>query len=120
MAKAVQGSGNENPNFSIGSGTRAEAEQLGQIWVGDGATLNSKGTGLISADGTRGYRFPAEKENTPSQYNPTGIQANFETYEYQTVPRTDKQGNIKTNPDGTPMFKEIKPLINNGHLIITD
>ncbi|MBR1375555.1 MAG: hypothetical protein IJ566_05690, partial [Cardiobacteriaceae bacterium] len=120
LAKAVQGSGNENPNFSIGSGTRAEADQLGQIWVGDGAKLNSKGNGLISADGTRAYRFPAEKPNTPSKYNPTGTQANFESYEYQTIPQTDRHGNIITNPDGTPIFKEVKPITGNGHLIITD
>ncbi|MBR1374895.1 MAG: hypothetical protein IJ566_02290 [Cardiobacteriaceae bacterium] len=106
--------------YGIGSGTRAEADQLGQIWVGDGTKLNSKGNGLISADGTRAYRFPAEKPNTPSQYNPTGTQANFESYEYQTVPKTDKRGNIKLKPDGYPEMETIKSRTGDGHLIITD
>jgi filamentous hemagglutinin len=33
---------------------------------------------LISADGTRLYRPPAFKPNTPTQFNPTGVQANFQ------------------------------------------
>ena len=110
LAKAVQGSGTSNPNFSIGSGTRAEADQLGKTWVGDGARLNSTGNGWISADGTRGYRFPTKKPNTPSQYSPTGTQANFETYEYRRV--QDKNGNWSINP---------QPVrTGNGHMVITD
>jgi filamentous hemagglutinin len=35
--------------------------------------------GLISADGARVYRPPTVKPNTPAQYNPTGVQANFQT-----------------------------------------
>ena len=96
--------------YGIGSGTRAEADQLGQIWVGDGTKLNSKGNGLISADGTRAYRFPSEKPNTPSEYNPTGTQANFETYEYRNV--QDKKGNWSKEP------KRLRT--GDGHLIITD
>ncbi|MBP3194073.1 MAG: MafB family polymorphic toxin [Cardiobacteriaceae bacterium] len=119
LAKAVQGSGNENPNFSIGSGTRAEAEQLGQIWTGDGAQRISNG-GLVSADGTMQYRPPTEKVNTPSQYNPTGSQANYEIFEYQTVPRTDKHGNIMLKPDGYPEMETIRTPVSNGHLIILD
>ena len=62
----VDANGNVHEKFyGIGSGTRAEADQLGQIWVGDGTKLNSKGNGLISAEGTLAYRFPAEKPNTP-------------------------------------------------------
>ena len=59
--------------------TAAEADRLGQIWVGDGARLLIDGKGLVSADGTRVYRFPASKPNTPQELNPTGVQANFET-----------------------------------------
>ncbi|MDR7873985.1 hypothetical protein [Yersinia mollaretii] len=34
---------------------------------------------MISADGTRVYRYPASKPNTPEELSPTGVQANFET-----------------------------------------
>ena len=119
LAKAAQGSGNSNPNFNIGSGTRAEADQLGRTWVGDGAKRDS-GYGWISADGTRGYRPPTTKDNTPSQYNPTGTQANFETYEYRYVPKTDKFGNVKTDTDGHIQYKLDRVKTDNGHLTITD
>ncbi|WP_312837177.1 VENN motif pre-toxin domain-containing protein, partial [Pantoea sp.] len=75
----VKGSGTTNPNFSVGMGTTAEADRLGKIWVGDGARLLTDGKGWVSADGTRVYRFPASKPNTPQDLNPTGVQANFET-----------------------------------------
>ncbi len=78
----MNGSGTSNINFSIGSGTTAEANQLGKIWVGDGATMMSDGSGFISADGTRAYRFPTEKT---SSYATTGTQANFETYNVNAV-----------------------------------
>ena len=57
LAAAVNGS-DGNLNYSIGTGTSAEADQLGSIWVGDGAKKTSDGSGLVSADGTRVYRFP--------------------------------------------------------------
>ncbi len=79
LAAAVKGSGTTNPNFSVGMGTAADADRLGKIWVGDGARLLTDGKGLVSADGTRVYRFPAYKPNTPQNLNPTGLQANFET-----------------------------------------
>jgi len=79
LAEAVKGSSTTNPNFSVGMGTAAEADRLGKIWVGDGARLLTDGKGLVSADGTRVYRFPASKPNTPQELNPTGVQANFET-----------------------------------------
>ncbi|EDW2055604.1 filamentous hemagglutinin [Salmonella enterica subsp. enterica] len=79
LAAAVKGSGTTNPNFSVGMGTAADADRLGKIWVGDGARLLTDGKGLVSADGTRVYRFPAYKPNTPQNLNPTGVQANFET-----------------------------------------
>lgn len=69
-------------NFSIGNGTSAESDRLGKIWVGDGARPTSDGTGLISADGTRVYRFPSPKN---SAYVATGIQSNFEVYEINTL-----------------------------------
>ena len=100
LAAAVQGSGVINPNFSIGSGTAADANRLGAIWVGDGATpMNGVPGGLVSADGTRVYRPPTEKPNTPAQFNPTGTQANFVT---QTInPNTGKA-----------------TIIGNGHMVI--
>ncbi len=97
LAAALRGSGTSNPNFGIGSGTASEADRLGQIFVGDGARATSGG-GLISADGTRAYR-PASLKR-PSQFNPTGRQANFETYTVNPI-----------NGD--------RVLIQNGHLVIT-
>lgn len=80
LAAAVSGSGTRNPNFSIGTGSAAEADSLGQIWVGDGARpISGVPGGLISADGARVYRPPTAKPNTPAQYNPTEVQANFQT-----------------------------------------
>ncbi|WP_236192311.1 DUF637 domain-containing protein [Pseudomonas urethralis] len=80
LAAAVNGSGTRNPNFSIGTGSAAEADSLGQIWVGDGARpISGVPGGLISADGARVYRPPTAKPNAPAQYNPTGVQANFQT-----------------------------------------
>jgi hypothetical protein len=42
----------------------------------------SDGSGIISADDTRAYRFPTEKR---SPFSTTGIQANFETYSVNLV-----------------------------------
>lgn len=79
LAAAVNGSGTNNINFSIGTGTATEADSLGQIWVGDGARpMNGVPGGLVSADGTRVYRPPTVKPNTPAQFAPTGVQANFQ------------------------------------------
>jgi filamentous hemagglutinin len=82
LAAAAKGSGNpKNPNFSIGTGTAEEADNLGKIWVGDGATpMKGYPGGWVSADGTRIYRPPRGKPNTPKEYNPTGTQANFELW----------------------------------------
>lgn len=98
LAAAVKGSGTANPNFSVGRGTAAEADQLGKIWVGDGAKKTADGTGWISADGTRVYRAPTVKS---SQYATTGVQANFETYSINPV-----------------TGQKIK--VSNGHLNVTD
>ncbi|WP_240042436.1 filamentous hemagglutinin [Photorhabdus khanii] len=77
LAAAIKGD-NGKVNFGIGNGSREEADRLGKIWVGDGARPISDGTGLVSADGTRVYRFPKEKPNTPAEFTNTGVQANFE------------------------------------------
>jgi hypothetical protein len=77
LAAVVQGD-NGKLNYGVGSGTKAEADRLGQIWVGDGARTTNDGSGLMSADGTRVYRYPSSKDNSP--YVTTGIQANFETF----------------------------------------
>lgn len=67
---------NDTGNFSIGTGTAAEADRLGRIWVGDGARpMGRLPGGLVSADGTRTYR-PPEPKNSP--YAITGVQANFQ------------------------------------------
>ncbi|MDF7680569.1 hypothetical protein PT300_08170 [Enterobacteriaceae bacterium ESL0689] len=87
---AIKGDGSGKIDFSMGKGSRAEADRLGQIWLGEGAKQTSGG-GWISADGTRGYRSP---------FAATGIQANFETY--------------KINPMGKPV------KVGNGHLNILD
>lgn len=50
---AIKGDGSGKKDFSMGYGTRTEADRLGMIWVGDGARQTSKG-GWISADSTRG------------------------------------------------------------------
>jgi hypothetical protein len=96
LAAAVKGSGTSNPNFSIGIGTTAEANTLGQAWVGDGATLVSNQVAcpgcLISADRTMIYRPPQPKS---SPFSTTGVQANF----------------VKQTPDGV--------VLSNGHLNIT-
>ncbi|MGH1601754.1 hypothetical protein [Campylobacter majalis] len=111
MAKAVQGSHNQNINYSIGGGTNEEANRLGRIWVGDGAKPTSDGKGLISADGLRVYRPSVIKPNTPAQYNPTGKQANFEKYENKTISQ-------KVNGKWETKIQRVK--IGNGHLNITD
>lgn len=97
LAAAVKGSGTNNPNFSIGTGTRSEANRLGRIWVGDGA-ITTSGGGLLSADKTMQYRPPTNKK---SQFSTTGVQANFEMYSINPV--TGK-----------------RTLMSNGHLNITE
>ncbi|GLR10269.1 Contact-dependent inhibition of growth factor CdiA [Mixta theicola] len=84
LAAVVQGD-NGKLNYGVGSGTKAEADRLGQIWVGDGARPTKDGTGLMSADGSRVYRFPKEKPNAPALVNPTGVQANFETFQINPI-----------------------------------
>jgi len=82
LAAVVQGDKGKL-NYGVGSGSASEADRLGKIWVGDGARLTSDGSGLMSADKTRVYRFPASKDN--SSHATTGTQANFETYKINPV-----------------------------------
>ena len=80
LAIAVNGGGGSK-NFSIGTGSTVDADYLGKVWVGDGAKLVSNQIAcpgcLKSADGLRIYRPPSNKPNTPVEFNPTGMQANF-------------------------------------------
>ncbi|PRA75774.1 hypothetical protein CQ054_22655, partial [Ochrobactrum sp. MYb29] len=59
-----------------GAATRAEADELGEAWVGPRYRLASDGQTLVSADGLRQYRPPSSKPSSP--YSQTGVQANFE------------------------------------------
>ncbi len=60
-------------NFGLGEATAEEALEVGQAWVGDGATLASDGKTLISADKLRQFRPPSFKPNLGK------VQANFES-----------------------------------------
>jgi hypothetical protein len=62
-----------------GRATRAEAADLGEAWVGPGYRTASDGRTLVSADGTRTFRPPTPKPNSP--FSETGVQVNFETRE---------------------------------------
>jgi filamentous hemagglutinin len=62
----------------MGTGTAAESNALGKIWVGDGAKpMNGVPGGLVSADGTMTYRPPTVKN---SSFATTGVQANFQQF----------------------------------------
>lgn len=93
LAVAVKGDGTGKKDFSMGEGSRAEADRLGMIWLGDGAKQTSGG-GWVSADGTRGYRSPSAKD---SPFATTGTQANFETYEINSTGKAIKIGNGHLN-----------------------
>ncbi len=59
-------------NFGLGSARQVDADRLGRAWVGEGYTVSSDGTALVSKDRLRQYRPPQFKP-------PLGkIQANFE------------------------------------------
>jgi hypothetical protein len=79
-------------NFGMGSMTRAEADELGRAWVGDGCRVASDGKTLVSSDGRYTYRPPSYKPRL-GRY-----QANFEW----------KQPDLTSRPLG------------NGHVDITD
>ena len=97
LAAVVKGD-NGKLNYGVGAGTKDEADRLGKIWVGEGARPTSDGSGLVSADGTRIYRSPKEKPNAPGSLNPTGFQANFESYTKNIeTGKMDKVGNGHLN-----------------------
>jgi len=54
---ASQGSG----DFGAGSGYCADANAIGEDWVGPNARLSSNGRALLSENGLRAYRFPQFK-----------------------------------------------------------
>ncbi|WP_218690405.1 hemagglutinin repeat-containing protein [Psychrobacter sp. BF1] len=67
-------------NVGMGTATRAEAEAMGKAWVGSGYRVSKSDANVfVSSDGMRVYRAPTTKR--PSQYNTTGVQANFEQIE---------------------------------------
>jgi RHS repeat-associated protein len=66
-----------------GSVSESDALKLGRKWVGPGAREMSSGKGLVSVDGTRSFRYPANKRginrNTGQPWSQTGRQVNFES-----------------------------------------
>lgn len=105
LKKELNNIGGRRGNFSV-KGTNkglaevnsAEADYLGKAFVGDGFKTSSDGL-LISKDGTRLYRPPTAKPNSP--FSQTGIQANFQTRQFNET--TGKWEHI-----------------NNGHIDIRD
>jgi len=73
----LRAAANSKGNTSLGTATAEDAQVLGEAWVGPGARETNDGSGLVSADGLRVYRYPSPKPNSP--YATTGIQANFES-----------------------------------------
>lgn len=62
----------------------ADANRLGEAFVGRGARLSSDGTALVSADGLRQYRFPQYKQIqidpiSGQPYSQTGYRSNFQS-----------------------------------------
>jgi YD repeat-containing protein len=82
-------------NFSLGTSTAEDAQVLGEAWVGPGARETSDGSGMVSSDGLRVYRFPSEKPNSP--YANTGVQANFESKMTPTA-RPYANGHLNISP----------------------
>lgn len=62
-------------DFSLGLAKYDDAIILGRAWVGEGFTVASDGTTLVSADKLKQFRPPSLK-NSP--FASTGVQANFE------------------------------------------
>jgi hypothetical protein len=82
-------------NFTLGTATAEDAQLLGEAWVGAGARQTRDGTGMVSADGLRVYRYPAEKRNSP--YATTGVQANFE-YKLRPNVKPYSNGHLNISP----------------------
>ena len=94
--------GTKKGNIAAGRMTRAEVDELGRIWVGPGARqITEGGKGLVSKDGTRVYRFPAEKPKLGGK-----VQANLEE---RVLPATRKGAE-----------KRVPVNVRNAHVDITD
>ena len=63
--------------YGLGAVDRAMADDIGRAWVGPNARLSKSGMALVSQDGLRQYRLPAEKNR--SREATTGVQANIES-----------------------------------------
>jgi hypothetical protein len=68
LREAAAGKG----NFGLGSASSADADVLGEAWVGENPTLASDGRTMVSEDGLRQYRPPTYKPQLDAW------QANFE------------------------------------------
>ena len=79
-------------NFTLGLARYDDAMILGRAWVGEGFTVASDGTTLLSTDKLKQFRPPSNK-NSP--FASTGVQANFQW---------------RAKPEG--------PWLGNGHLNI--
>ncbi|MFM0191855.1 DUF6531 domain-containing protein [Paraburkholderia strydomiana] len=77
MSGILRDAASNKGNTTLGTATAEDAQALGEAWVGPGARETSDGSGLVSADGLRVYRYPSSKPNSP--YATTGVQANFES-----------------------------------------
>ena len=81
-----------------GSVSGADAEALGQAWVGDGAREFGGGMGLISKDGTRVFRRPSAKRgvnaSTGEPWSKTGVQSNFEVRSQRADGRWQIDANV--------------------------
>ncbi len=73
LSGKLRGAARAKGNFGIGSGTREQAQAMGEAWVGPGFKVASDGKILISADGLRQFRPPSFKPSLGK------FQANFET-----------------------------------------
>ena len=80
LRDAIKGKG----NFGLGSGTRAEAIELGKAWVGENYKVASDGKTMISSNGLRQFRPPSLKPRLGK------TQANFE---WRNVNKGQWQGN---------------------------
>ena len=97
-------------NVGMGTATRAEADAMGKAWVGSGYRVSKRDANVfVSSDGMRVYRAPTTKR--PSQYNTTGVQANFEQIE---IIYDRSKGPIGAKPT------EKRSVIVNAHLNIKD
>lgn len=63
--------------------SQSDAFKLGEAFVGPNYRIMSNGKGLVSEDGLRTYRFPADKRGydriNGRPWSKTGKQVNFET-----------------------------------------